>query len=83
MLIMGSPHCRGACDQSKPFDTNVWVDGMLHEAETPLPFYPPEFEDWAHEIIGTNTRNDIHASEIKDNYLLLCEHEPPSFLSTS
>lgn len=52
---------------------------MLHESAAPPQFFPSEFEDWADNVIGRGT---VHASEIRDLYLLLTQQPPPSFLNT-
>lgn len=57
----------GSSDQSREFDTYVWVEAMLSENAEPAPFLPSEFKDWASQEIGRDA-SDIHPSEIRSLY---------------
>lgn len=52
------------------------------ESETPQPFLPTEFENWAEEILAdlNMVRDDITAPDIRDLYVHLSLQEPPSFI---
>lgn len=52
---------------------------MVNENETPPPFLPTEFEEWANDILGRDA-STIHPSEIPYLYLILSQQQPPSCL---
>lgn len=76
--------CLGKSDQLKPFDVGVWMLAWQTESESPPPFLPAEFEDWAADVLqeGFNMeRHHITAPEVQNLYLYLSQQEPPSFLN--
>ena len=53
------------------------------ESESPRPFLPTEFEEWADEILLNDfnmERSDVVAPQVRNLYMHLSQHEPPSCL---
>lgn len=67
----------GASDQSRLIDVDVWTYAMQNESVIPPPFYPEEFEIWAARVLGRES-STIHASEVRDLYLILSQQQPPT-----
>lgn len=74
-------YLKGAADQIKPFDVQIWITAM-GESENIPQFLPTAFEVWADDVLGEANinRNDISASNIRDFYHYLSCQEPPTFL---
>ena len=67
----------GGNDQLKPINADIWVDAMLTEGQSPPPFYPSEFKEWADGILG---QSNIDSHDVRDLYLYLSSQAPPTFL---